>query len=105
MAVEGERGFQSDEREAGANPFGEIFVEFAGGDFLLNAYCYFDSCAAELREASACDGGIWILRCGYDSFNSRGDDCFRAGAGAACGAAGFEGDVESCAARFFAGLF
>jgi hypothetical protein len=58
-----------------------------------------------LCEAPACDGGIWILRRGYDSSDSCGNDCVCAGAGAACGAAGFEGDVESCAAGFFASFF
>ena len=104
MAVEGERGFQRDEGQAGANPFGEIFIEFAGGGF-VNACGYFDSCAAELYEASACDGGIWILHCGDHSFDSCGDDCVCAGAGAACGAAGFEGDIESCATGLFASFF
>jgi hypothetical protein len=37
LAVEGERGFQGDEGQASANPFGEIFVELAGGGF-LNVY-------------------------------------------------------------------
>ena len=56
-------------------------------------------------EASACDGGIRIEHRGDDALDSCGDDRVRAGAGAAGGAAGFEGDVERCAARFFAGFF
>ena len=67
--------------------------------------CYFDSCAAELREASACDGGVWVWHRGYDSLNSCSDDCVCAGASAARGAAGFEGEVEGCAARFLTGFF
>ena len=51
------------------------------------------------------DGGIWIWHRGYDSFDSGGDDCVCARAGAACGAAGFEADIESGATCFFASFF
>ena len=37
LAVEGEGGFQCDEGQTSANPFGEIFVELAGRGF-LNVY-------------------------------------------------------------------
>ena len=104
LAVEGERGFQGDERELGANPAGEIFVQVLRL-FFSNAADHLNSGAAKFCEALAGNGGIGVAHGGDDALHSGGDDGFCAGAGAAGGAAGFESDVESGAARILSGLF
>ena len=89
LAVERERGFQSDERALGSNPPGEVFVVAAGKIFQY-AVVYRNSRALKLGEAFAGDGGIRIAHCRDHSFDAGGDDGFGAGAGASGGAAGFE---------------
>ena len=104
LAVEGERGFQGDERAFGSNPAGEIFVEMLGL-FFQDAADYLDSGAAKFGQAFAGYGGIGVAHGGHYFFYSGGDDGFGAGASAAGGAAGFERYVESRAASFLSCFF
>ena len=105
LAVERERGFQSDERALGLNPPGEVFVVAAARNFRARRGAPSIPARCAAGEAVAGDGGIRIAHRGDDSFDAGGDDGFGARAGASGGAAGLERYVESGAAGFFAGFF
>ena len=78
--------------------FSSRAVQFVHADLDL------DTGGAQLIEAASGDGGIGVGGgCDYTR-DARGDDRFRAGAGAAGGAARLERDVHGGAAGFFAGL-
>ena len=100
LAVERQRGFQRNQRKFRVNPAREIFVQVLRL-FLQHAAADANSGAAQFRQSLAGNGGIGVVHRGDYAFDSRGNDRFRARAGAACVAARFERDVESGAARIF----
>ena len=105
LAVEGERGFQGDEGQAGANPFGEVFIRLLR---ILDAgfqYMHFDSRTLQLCKSSTGNRGIRILHHSVNLFYSGLDDCFRARAGAAGGRARLQAYVKVRSARPLARSF
>src|SRR5579872_6089379 len=73
-----------------------LFFKYAAGDG--------DSRATKLGETLAADEWIWILHAGDNARDSGGDDCVCAGRRASLVGAGFQVDVQSCAASLFSGL-
>ncbi len=104
FAVEGEGGFEGDQRTRGAHGVEEGFVERGGFGFVFGGDFDFDAGLAEAAEAFARDGGIGIGHGGDDAGDAGGDDRICAGAGASGVGAGFEGDVEGCAAGALPGF-
>jgi hypothetical protein len=105
LAVEGERGFERDERKAGANPLGKTFVGRLG--LLCEAFdeLNFDAGAFQRCEPSPSNLRIRIFHRRINIFYSGRDNGFGARAGAASGAARLQGHVERCASRFFPSFF
>src|SRR5208283_514931 len=85
-------------------PAGEGFIEFFGFGF-EEARVHHNSRGAQTSEAAAARLGIGVLHRGNDAGDSRGDDGFSTGAGAASVIARLECDVEGGAACAVSGLF
>jgi hypothetical protein len=72
FAIAGERGFEGDERGAGADVVGEGFVEVASL-LLEDAESDFDACSAQFFDALAADLWVGVLR-GDDAAGYAGGD-------------------------------
>ena len=87
LTIEGERGFQSNERQAGANPLGKTFVGRPGPLCETFDEVNFDARAFQRCEASPSNLRIRVLHRRINIFYFGCNDGFRARTGAACGAA------------------
>ena len=105
LAVEGEGGFQGDQRLARAHEVDEGLVQLFGfrGEFVGDGYG--DAGRAQGSETLAGDERVGILHGGDYFGDAGGDDRFGAGGGAALVRAGFEIEVERRAAGLVARLF
>ncbi len=92
LAVDGEGGFEGNQRAAVLDEVGKGLDEVAGG-LLADAEGDFDVGGMEFGKAPSADEGVGIDGGDDDAGDAGGDERVGAGAGAAAMAAGFEGNV------------